>query len=168
MKCNRNSILDSKKQVYQDLRHQKAFAVDYKHKVKMSVIKTNKKKRDLVKEEEDRIKERLRKREEDKKKRNQLHYSMRVDDQRMKINQVDYEINAMEKVEKEILERLKNSQRMEQEAYKSLENAIKSSVEGTEWRKQVVGAKPRLPIKKYGNMNKTHSHSSSVYDQSIH
>ena len=168
MKCSRNSILDSKHQVYKDYRQQKAFAVDYKHKVKMSVIKTNKKKRDLVKEEENRIQEKLRKREEEKRQRNQLHYSMRVDDQRMKINKVDYEINAMERVEKEILERLKNSQRMEQEAYKSLENAIKSSVEGTEWRKQIAGAKPRLPIKKYGNMNKTHSHNSSVYDQSIH
>ena len=71
----------------------------------------------------------------------------------------------MEKEEKDILERLKNSQQLEQEAYKSLENAIKTSVEGTEIRKQIIQTKPRLPIRKYGNNSK--SHSSSVYDQSI-
>ena len=73
----------------------------------MSVIKVNKKRRDLVKDEETKIQEKLRQREEEKKKRNQLHYSMRVDDQRMKISHVDNEISVMEKVEKEILERLK-------------------------------------------------------------
>ena len=67
------------------------------------------------------------------------------------ISKIDTEINAMEREEKAILERLKNSQRLEQEAYKSLEDAIKTSVEGTEWRKQVIYNKPRLPIQKYGS-----------------
>jgi hypothetical protein len=95
----------------------------------MKVVKNNRAKRDLVKEDELRIHQRLRKREEDKKKRNQLHYSMRVDDQKQVIGQIDGEISAMEREEKEILERLKNSQKMEQDAYQSLEQAIKTSVD---------------------------------------
>ena len=67
-------------------------------------------------------------REMEKKKRNQLHYSMRIEDQKRLCNQVTQEIDAMEKEEREILERLKNSHKMEQEAYQSLEKAIQSSV----------------------------------------
>lgn len=130
-------MLENKKQVYQDYRHQKAFAVKHKSKVRMNVVKQNKIKRDRVREEELRIQEKLRQREEEKRKRNQLHYSMKVEYQKYHIGKIDTEISAMEREEKEILERLKNSQRMEQEAYKSLENAIKKSVDSTEFRKQM-------------------------------
>ena len=121
-----------------------------------------------MKEEETRIQQKLRQREEEKRARNQLHYSMRVDDQKKIINKIDTDISKMEKEEKEILERLKNSQKMEQEAYRSLESAIKTSVEGTEWRKAVMGARKRLPIRKPTKMSKSRSNNSSVYEQSLH
>jgi len=45
---------------------------------------------------------------------------MRVEDQKKIMSQVNSEIDAMEKEELEILERLKNSQRLEQEANEGL------------------------------------------------
>lgn len=161
-------ILEDKKQVYHDYRQQKAFAVRHKAKVRLNVVKHNRMKRDLVKEEEQRIQERLRQREEEKRKRNQIHYSMRIDDQKKLIGRVDREIGAMEKEEKEILERLKNSQKLEQEAYRSLESAIKTSVEGTEWRKQVLNQRKVPIVKKIPKSTKSRSNNSSVYEQSIH
>lgn len=160
-------ILDDKRHIYHDYRKQKAFAVKHKSKVRMNAIKHNRIKREMVREEEKRIQDKLRKREEEKRKRNQLHYSMRVEDQKSQINKIDTEISAMEREEKEILERLKNSQKLEQDAYRSLENAIKTSVDSTEWRKQMIGKKPRLPIAKYPKGSKPRSNNSSVYEKSV-
>lgn len=160
--------LDSKREVYHDLRKQRAFAVKYKSKVRMQVVKENMVKRDMVREEEKRIQDKLRKREEEKRKRNQLHYSMRVEDQKKVITQVDTEISAMESEEREILERLKNSQQLEQDAYKDLENAIKTSVDKTEWRKKQMNQRQRLPIQKPARSNKARSINGSVYDSSLH
>ena len=92
---------------------------------------------------------------------------MKVEDEKQAINKVDNEIAAMEQEEKEILQRLKNSQKMEQDAYQSLEKAIKTSVEGTEWRKQMMNSKQRLPIKKNNKKKKTQSNASSVYERSV-
>mmetsp|Transcript_7485 Transcript_7485/g.8502 ORF Transcript_7485/g.8502 Transcript_7485/m.8502 type:complete len:109 (+) Transcript_7485:96-422(+) len=103
-------------------------------------------------------------------KRNQLHYSMRLDDQKYAMGQVSGEIEAMESEEKEILERLKNSQRMEQEAYLSLENAIKASVDCTDQRKRIISQRHRIPIPiaKPRNSIKPGSSHASVYEQSLH
>jgi ribosomal protein S30 len=135
----------------------------------MKAVKNNRIKRDFVREEEQRIQEKLRRREEEKRKRNQLHYSMRVEDQKLAIGQIDNEISAMEREEREILDRLKNSQKLEQQAYKKLEQAIKTSVDCTEWRKQVMNDnRQKVVIMKPIKSNKAKSLSSSVYEQSIH
>ena len=60
----------------------------------------------------------------------------------------------MEVEERETLERLKNSQQLEQNAYKDLENAIKKSVDKTEWRKKQMHQKNRLPINKHVKVTK--------------
>lgn len=164
--ATKQQILEDRKRVYSEYRDQRDFAVQYKQKVRINSIKQKRKKRDMVREEELRIQEKLKKRAEEKKKRNQLHYSMRVEDQKQVIGKIDKDIGAMEKEEKEILDRLRNSQKMEQEAYKTLENAIKTSVEGTEWRKQMMSNKVRLPIRKPAKVSDTVSHSSSVYARS--
>lgn len=157
------------KQIYNDYRQQRAFAVKYKSKIKMKAVKNNRIKRDLVREEELRIQEKIRKREDEKRKRNQLHYSMRVEDQKLAIGQIDNEISVMEKEEREILDRLKNSQKLEQQAYKNLEQAIKSSVDCTEWRKQVMNEhRQKVMIKKPTKSDKAKSVNTSVYEQSIH
>lgn len=160
--------LDGKRQVYHDLRKQRAFAVKYKSKVRMQVVKENMVKRDMVREEEKRIHDKLKQREDEKKKRNQLHYSMRIEDQKKVISQVDTEISAMESEEREILERLKNSQQQEQDAYRDLENAIKTSVDKTEWRKKQMNQRQRLPIQKPTRSNKARSTNGSIYDSSLH
>lgn len=79
---NQKITLENKKQVFLDFKQQKDYAVNQKYKIKLNTIKHNKIKRDVVKEEEIRIQEKLRQREEEKRKRNQLHYSMRVDNQK--------------------------------------------------------------------------------------
>lgn len=52
---------------------------------------------------------------------------MRVNNQQNSIDELDKNIHKMEKIEKEMLDRLKNSQALEQDAYKNLEDAIKQS-----------------------------------------
>ena len=73
----------------------------------------------------------------------------------------------MEVEERETLERLKNSQQLEQNAYKDLENAIKKSVDKTEWRKKQMHQKNRLPINKHVKSNQARSNSGSVHDQGL-
>jgi hypothetical protein len=160
--------IDTKKSLYQDCRLQTEYADKHKSKVRMQVVKQNIVKRDVVREDERRIHERLIKRELDKKRRNQLSYSMRIEDQKRVISKVDNEICAMEVEERETLERLKNSQQLEQNAYKDLENAIKTSVDKTEWRKKQMHHKHRLPINKHVRSHQARSISSSVYDQGLH
>lgn len=159
--------IDTKKSLYQDCRLQTEYADKHKSKVRMQVVKQNIVKRDVVREDERRIHERLIKRELDKKRRNQLSYSMRIEDQKRVISKVDNEICAMEVEERETLERLKNSQQLEQNAYKDLENAIKKSVDKTEWRKKQMHQKNRLPINKHVKIHQVRSNSSSAYDQSL-
>ena len=134
----------------------------------MGAVRVNQVKRDKVKLQESRIQLKLRKREEERKKRYQLHYSMRVEDQKKIANQVIHEVNVMEKEEKEILERLKNSQRMEQMAYQDLEKAIKTSVDSADIRKKHIGQKRRLPITKPVRSQNSPLKSESVYSQSLH
>ena len=158
-------------EVYQDLSQQKHFAVRYRSRVKLRQVQRNQIMNKIVREEENKISNKLRKREEEKRKRNELHYSMRIQDHARISNQINDEISAMEQEEKEILERLKNSQRLEMDAYKDLENAIKSSVDSTEQRKRLMLEKNRVPIHKVPRSPKTvkaKSTSGSVYNQKLH
>jgi len=91
------------------------------------IVEQNRKKHDIVVQEEWRIARSLNRYEKSKVRRNKQDYSMKVEKQQSEISELDQGINKMEKIEKEMLDRLKNSQQLEQEAYKHLEEAIHSS-----------------------------------------
>ena len=94
---------------------------------KSSMVEENRKKRDIVVAEERRIARSLQRFQRKRKNQNKMNYSMRVNKQSNDIKSVDRNIHKMEQIEKEMLDRLKNSQALEQEAYQSLEQAIQQS-----------------------------------------
>ena len=49
------ATIESKRQVFLDFKHQKAYAINHKFKVKMNGIKINRKKRDIVRDEENKL-----------------------------------------------------------------------------------------------------------------
>ena len=83
--------------------------------------------------------------EEQKIKENQDNYYARVEEERQKILDHEKKIKEMERLEAELLGRLKNSQQMEQAEYGKLEKALKMSNEACEMRKKKVNKirKPR-------------------------
>lgn len=117
----------------------------YKKEFLEEVRKENERKKDRVKEEEEIRLQRLRELEEEKKKENQDFYIHRVDEERQAILDQEKKIKQMEKLEAELLNRLKNSQQLEQSEYSNLENALKASTEACEERKkkQMYIRKPR-------------------------
>ena len=110
-----------------------------------TVKKQNQQRKERIREEEEHRAEKLRYLEEMKKKENQDFYKTRVDDERDKIMDNEKKIKKMEKLEAELLSRLKNSQQMEQSEYTRLEEVLKESNEACEQRKknQVMIRKPR-------------------------
>lgn len=108
----------------------------YKTEFIEEVRKNNQHKKERVREEEEQRSAKLKELEEMKKQENQENYYSRVEDERQRILDNEKKIKQMEKLEAELLSRLKNSQQMEQSEYKNLENALKVSNEACEERKK--------------------------------
>lgn len=89
--------------------------------------------------------EKLRQLEEIKQQENQEFYQNRVDTERARISDHEKKIKKMEQIEAELLNRLKNSQQLEQQEYNNLETVLKDSNEASENRKKnrVMIRKPR-------------------------
>jgi len=117
----------------------------YKQQYLEEVRKENQKKKERVKMEEEIRSEKLKLLEESKKNKNSDYYKNRVDKERLRILEHEKKIKHMEKLEAELLNRLKNSQQLEQNEYNNLEKALKECNQACEERRinQVMIRKPR-------------------------
>jgi len=110
----------------------------YKKQFMASVKKTNQVKSEKVRREEGERALKFKELEDLRLKKNQENYGTRVEEEKQKILDHENKIKEMEKMEAELLGRLKNSQQMEQSEYGKLEQALKVSSDACELRKKRV------------------------------
>ncbi len=117
----------------------------YKKQFLAAVRKQNQNRKLQIKQEEEERAEKFRQQEEQKMKENQEMYNSKVSDEKAKIMENEKRIKEMERMEAELLGRLKNSQQMEQQEYGKLEKALKVSSQACEDRRRKVSKirKPR-------------------------
>jgi hypothetical protein len=117
----------------------------YKKEFMQAVQMHNEDKYKKVRGEEDERAMKMRNYEENKLKETKDAYSERVENERLRILDHEMQIKKMEKLEAELLGRLKNSQQLEQAEYSILETALKESNEACLERKrnQTKIRKPR-------------------------
>lgn len=117
----------------------------YKREFLEAVKKDNQMRKEKVKTEEELRLEKLKMIDDQKKQNNQEFYQNRVEEEKQRILDREKKIRKMEKMEAELLGRLKNSQQLEQSEYSKLEQALKESNEASEQRKKnrVMIRKPR-------------------------
>lgn len=110
-----------------------------------SLHRKTSKNKERVKQEEEMRAEKLRQMEEIKKQENQIYYKDRIEKERLRIQAKEKKIQKMEKLEADLLNRLKNSQQLEQTEYNKLEQVLKESNKACEERKknQTMIRKPR-------------------------
>lgn len=116
----------------------------------------NRSKKQQVKEEEEKVIRKNRMSHEQKLRSIKGNYLNRVEDEKITMHKRESDIARMEKIEAELLDRLKNSQKVEQDAFASLEQAIKSATGAYEERKKKGGT-----IRKPGKRNSTTASQSS-------
>mmetsp|Transcript_27225 Transcript_27225/g.24116 ORF Transcript_27225/g.24116 Transcript_27225/m.24116 type:complete len:173 (+) Transcript_27225:224-742(+) len=127
-----NNIKAIKKGKREEFKLGKSMSVQndyYRREFMATVQKRNNNKKMKVKKEEELRAKKLKELEEQKMKENQEAYYSRVEGERQKILDHEKKIKEMERMEAELLGRLKNSQQMEQSEYGKLEKALKASSE---------------------------------------